>query len=116
MLSGQFIYRSPGLTLGIDVLAIIFADGTARGWLLALRELMPASSTDVVEHARTLQLRDVAYTASRFAEHPCGGAARPAKGSIAPKPIAWLAGSVEDPRELSRGGSIELLGAHENAA
>jgi len=73
-------------------------------------------------------------TASRFAEHPCGGAARPAKISIAPKPSTRLAPSVEDPRPFqgtsrstpfgapeavqgakgekrSGGGPIELLGS-----
>ena len=33
-------------------------------------------------------------TASKFAEHACDGAARPAKASIAPKPNTRLAGSV----------------------
>ena len=42
-------------------------------------------------------------TASRFAEHPCGGAARPAKDSIAPKPNARLAASVEGPRSEAEG-------------
>ena len=55
-------------------------------------------------------------TASRFAEHPCGGAARPAKASIAPKANARLAGigrrspALRVLREAERRGSIELLG------
>jgi len=40
-------------------------------------------------------------TASRYAEHPCGGGARPATTSIAPKLNTRLAGSVEDPRSPS---------------
>ena len=37
----------------------------------------------------------IRLTASRFAEHPCGGVTRPAKVSIAPKPNAWLARSAQ---------------------
>jgi len=73
-------------------------------------------------------------TASRFAKHPCGGAARPANASIALKPNTRLAGigrrspalTGRSPRRAapvgrrpgrgcfakrSRGGSSELLGA-----
>src|SRR3972149_406978 len=42
--------------------------------------------------------RDSRLTASRYAEHPCGGAALAAKASIAPEPNTRLAGAVEDPR------------------
>src|SRR3990172_1071171 len=55
-------------------------------------------------------------TASRFAEHLCGGAARPAKASIAPNAMPGWPGSVEDPRpsgcfaKRSGGDSCELLG------
>ena len=50
-------------------------------------------------------------TASRFAEHPCGGAARPAKASLAPKPNARLAASVEDPRSDFEAYRSEAEGA-----
>ena len=64
----------------------------------------------------TSTFRSGGLTASRFAEHPVGGAARPAKASIAQKPTPGWPGSVEDPRpsgcfaKRSGGGSIELLG------
>ena len=60
--------------------------------------------------------RTCRLTASRFAEYPCGGAARPATTSIAPKPTPGWPGSVEDPRpsgcfaKRSGEGSSELLG------
>jgi len=41
-------------------------------------------------------------TASRFAERPCGGAARPANVNIAPKPNAGLAGVGRRSPALSR--------------
>ncbi|MBF8262247.1 MAG: hypothetical protein HW376_1776 [candidate division NC10 bacterium] len=54
-------------------------------------------------------------TASRFAQHPCGGAARPAKTSIAPKPNTGLAGIGRRSPERSGGGSIALLGGSDSA-
>ena len=47
-------------------------------------------------------------TASRFAEHPCGGVARPAQASIAPKPTPVWPGRSKIPGAKRR-GSIELL-------
>src|SRR3990172_9160525 len=54
MTSSQVIQRSPGLTQGIDILAVIFANRTVRRWLIALCELMPTCSTNIVLHLRSL--------------------------------------------------------------
>src|SRR3990170_8681879 len=51
-------------------------------------------------------------TASRFAEHPCGGAAWPAKASIAPNSTPGWPGSVEDPGATAKRPVGKRRGLH----
>src|SRR3990172_2312 len=50
----QFIQRSPSLTEITDILSFIFANGTMRWRLIALRELMPTGGANIVLHLRFL--------------------------------------------------------------
>ena len=59
-----------------------------------------------------VEKRSGPLAASRFAEHPCAGAARPARASIAPKPNTRLAGigrRSPEPFDKLRAGSAERL-------
>src|SRR3990172_1384049 len=51
-------------------------------------------------------------TASRFAEHPCGGAAWSAKASIAPNSTPGWPGSVENPRSDCEASRREAEGLY----